>query len=65
MVLTVEAIPGGFTVTEADNDNHRWSVAYRGATPTIASHLCESVDPDSRTGRRILAAIRESLVSAA
>lgn len=57
--LVVEEIPGGFTVVEEGNELHWWSVAYRGAVPTIASYLCESVDPDSRIGRHILAAIRE------
>ena len=62
--LVVEEIPGGFTVVEDGNDGRWWSVAYRGTTPTIASHLCESVDPDSRIGRHILAAIREERAAA-
>lgn len=58
--LTVDQIPGGYTVTDTNNPTHWWSVAYRGVTPTIASYLCEKVDPHSRTGRRVLAAIREA-----
>lgn len=64
MVLNVEAIPGGFTVTDADNEWSWWSVAFHGATPTIASYLCERVDPHSRLGRRILTAVRDSLAAA-
>ena len=62
--LIVDAIPGGFTVTEAGSEKHWWSVAFRGSTATIASHLCEAVDPRSVVGRQIVAAVRESLVSA-
>lgn len=58
--LTVEQIPGGYTVTDANYPKHWWSVAYRGATPTIASYLCEKVDPHGHVGRRILSAIRDS-----
>jgi hypothetical protein len=60
--LSVEQIPGGYTVTDANYPKHWWSVAYRGATPTIASYLCENVDPHSHIGRRILSAIRASAV---
>jgi hypothetical protein len=58
--LTVEQIPGGYTVTDANYPTHWWSVAYRDATPTIASYLCEKVDPHGHVGRRILSAIRDS-----
>lgn len=59
--LVAEVIPGGFVVAVAGDDARWWSVVFRGATPLIASHLREPVDPHSREGRHVLAAIREAL----
>ena len=60
--LVVDILPGGYTVTEADNENHWWSVSLRGAYAVIASHLGHEVDPHSSLGRRILAATRNPQV---
>lgn len=56
--MDVEAIAGGFIVTSG---HQWWSVAWRGATPTIVNHLRHSVNPHSETGREILVAIRSRL----
>ena len=58
--LVVDAMPGGFSITESGDENHWWSVIYRGSTPIITSPFCENVTTHSPLGRRILAAIRES-----
>jgi hypothetical protein len=56
--MEVEVIPGGYIVTQG----HRWwSVAWRGATPTIVDHLREPVKPNSDTGRAVVGAIRSLL----
>jgi hypothetical protein len=57
-LLLVEQIPGGFTVSEAADETRWWSVAFRGTTPSIASHLCRAVDPGSAEGRAVIAAVR-------
>lgn len=62
-LLSVEAIPGGFTVTDTGDSSRWWSVAFRGSTPSIASDRCEKIDPHSGVGRHILAAIRDRLVA--
>lgn len=60
--LIVEQIPGGFTVTERENEKRWWSVAFRGSTPTIASHLCHMVDPRSGEGKAVIEAVRMHLM---
>lgn len=63
MGLTVEEVPGGgFTVSDLGDEQRWWSVVFRGARPAIASNTGAAVDPHSREGRRILAAIREVVV---
>lgn len=62
-MLVVERIPGGFTVSERDNEKRWWSVAFRGASPTIASHLCQKVDSRSGEGQAVVEAIRMYLRS--
>lgn len=59
--LAAEVIPGGFIVTVSGDETRWWSVVFRGTHPLIASHLREPVDPHSREGRHVLAAIRQAL----